>query len=72
LYESAKWITKSAVWGLVPAQLEYGAYSHLFRHTFATELLTAGRSLETVGALLGHGSTKIAEKYYAHWVKGRQ
>jgi integrase len=44
----------------------------LFRHTFATELLTAGRSLETVAALLGHGSTKITEKYYAHWVKGRQ
>jgi integrase len=42
------------------------------RHTFATELLTDGRSLETVAALLGHGSTKITERYYSHWVKGRQ
>jgi integrase len=39
------------------------------RHTFATELLTDGRSLETVAALLGHGSTKITERYYSHWVK---
>jgi integrase len=47
-------------------------YAHLFRHTFATELLTAGNSLETVAALLGHSSTKVTEKSYAHWVKGRQ
>jgi integrase len=47
-------------------------HAHLFRHTFATELLTDGRSLETVAALLGHGSTKIIERYYSHWVKGRQ
>jgi Phage integrase family len=48
------------------------AHAHLFRHTFATELLTAGNSLETVAALLGHGSTKITERSYSHWVKGRQ
>jgi integrase/recombinase XerD len=47
-------------------------HAHLFRHTFATELLTAGNSLETVAALLGHSSTKITEKSYSHWVKGRQ
>lgn len=47
-------------------------HAHLFRHTFATELLMAGNSLETVAALLGHSSTKITEKSYAHWVKGRQ
>jgi site-specific recombinase XerD len=46
--------------------------THLFRHTFATELLTAGNSLETVAALLGHSSTKITERSYSHWVKGRQ
>lgn len=47
-------------------------HAHLFRHTFATELLIAGNSLETVAALLGHSSTKITEKSYSHWVKGRQ
>jgi integrase len=47
-------------------------HAHLFRHTFATELLTAGNSLETVAALLGHSSTKITEKSYQHWVKGRR
>jgi integrase len=47
-------------------------HAHLFRHTFATELLTAGNSLETVAALLGHSSTKITERSYSHWIKGRQ
>ena len=46
-------------------------FAHLFRHTFATELLTAGNSLETVAALLGN-SPKIVEKHYHHWVRGRQ
>ena len=47
-------------------------HAHLFRHTYATELLTAGTSMETVAALLGHSSTKVTEKSYSHWVKGRQ
>jgi integrase len=47
-------------------------HAHLFRHTYATELLTAGTSIETVAALLGHSSTKVTEKSYSHWVKGRQ
>lgn len=47
-------------------------HAHLFRHTFATELLTAGNSLETVAALLGHASTKVTERSYSHWIKGRQ
>jgi integrase/recombinase XerD len=46
-------------------------HAHLLRHTFATELLTAGNSIETVAALLGN-SPKIVEKHYHHWVKGRQ
>jgi integrase/recombinase XerD len=47
-------------------------HAHLFRHTFATELLQAWNSLETVTALLGHSSTKITERSYSHWAKGRQ
>jgi hypothetical protein len=46
--------------------------AHLFRHTFATELLTARNSVETVAALLGHSSTKVTSRHYSHWVKGCQ
>ena len=42
------------------------------RHTFATEMLQAGNSLETVAQLLGHSSTKVTEKSYSHWIRGRQ
>lgn len=47
-------------------------HAHLFRHTFATELLTAGNTLETVAALLGHANTKVTARHYSHWVSGRQ
>ena len=46
-------------------------HAHLFRHTFATELLTAGNTIETVAALLGN-SEAIVKKHYHHWVKARQ
>jgi len=48
------------------------AYPHLFRHTFATDLLQKGASLQTVAVLLGHSSTKITERRYSHWIKARQ
>ncbi len=47
-------------------------HAHLFRHTFATEMLLAGNSLETVAALLGHTSTRVTERSYSHWIRGRQ
>jgi integrase len=47
-------------------------HAHLFRHTFATNLLLQGVPLETVSQLLGHASTTITERSYRHWVKGRQ
>jgi hypothetical protein len=47
-------------------------YPHLFRHTFATQLLQDGVSVQSVAALLGHSKTSMTEKRYSHWIKGRQ
>jgi integrase/recombinase XerD len=48
------------------------AFPHLFRHTFATDLLSKGVSLQTASTILGHSSIKMTERRYSHWVKGRQ
>lgn len=45
---------------------------HMFRHTFATDLLTRGVPIEDVAILLGHSSPIITAKYYAHFVKARR
>jgi integrase len=47
------------------------AYPHLFRHTFATDLLQKGVSVQNVAMLLGHSSTKMTERRYSHWIKSR-
>lgn len=47
-------------------------HSHMFRDTFAVEMLLAGVPMEQVSILLGHKSVKITEKHYAPWVKARQ
>jgi integrase len=44
----------------------------MFRHTFATDLLTRGIPIEDVSVLLGHKSVRITEAYYSHWVKARR
>ena len=48
------------------------SFPHMFRDTFAVEMLLAGVPLEQVSILLGHKSVKITEKHYAPWVKARQ
>jgi integrase len=47
-------------------------FPHMFRDTFAVEMLLAGVPLEQVSMLLVHKSVKITEKHYARWVKARQ
>lgn len=47
-------------------------FPHLFRHTFATELLSTGSGLEDVARLLGHSSIRVTERNYSHWIKSRQ
>lgn len=46
-------------------------FLHLFRHTFATNLLTKGGSLEDVATLLGN-SVKVVERHYSHLVLARR
>ncbi len=47
-------------------------HPHMFRDTFAVELLLAGVPLDQVSLLLGHSSIKVTEKHYAPFVKARQ
>jgi len=47
-------------------------YPHMFRDTFAVELLLAGVRLDQVSILLGHKSIKTTEKHYSPFVKARQ
>ena len=54
------------------AKLEKDAHPHMFRDTFAVEMLLAGVPLDQVSLLLGHSSTKVTEKHYSPFVKARQ
>ena len=45
---------------------------HMFRDTFAVEMLLAGVPIDQVSVLLGHRSIKMTEKHYLPWVKARQ
>jgi integrase/recombinase XerD len=47
-------------------------HPHMFRDTFAVEMLLAGVPIDQVSILLGHKSVKITEKHYAPFVKARQ
>lgn len=45
---------------------------HMFRHTFATDLLAKGVPIEDVAILLGHATPAITARYYSHFVKARR
>jgi integrase len=47
-------------------------HPHMFRDTFAVELLNRGVPIDRVSLLLGHSSVKVTEKHYAPFVKERQ
>ena len=47
-------------------------FPHMFRDTFAVEMLLAGVPIDQVSILLGHKSVKITEKHYSPFVKARQ
>lgn len=48
------------------------AHPHMFRDTFAVELLLAGTPIDQVSLLLGHSSVKITERHYAPFCRARQ
>jgi site-specific recombinase XerD len=45
---------------------------HRLRDTFAVRALLRGMQLEDVSRLLGHGSVKVTETYYAKWIRSRK
>jgi len=55
---------------VVGEQLEFpfSLSMHVARHTFAVMVLNKGLSMSVVSRLLGHGSTDITEKVYAHFL----
>ena len=54
------------------ADAKVSGNAHMFRHTFATDLLTRGVPIEDVAILLGHASPVITAKYYSHFVQARR
>ena len=48
------------------------AHCHIFRDTFAVEMLLAGVPNDQVSILLGHSSVCITKKHYSPWVRARQ
>ena len=55
---------------VVGEQLEFpfSLSMHVARHSFAVMALNKGLSMSVVSCLLGHGSTDITEKVYAHFL----
>jgi integrase len=47
-------------------------HCHMFRDTFAVEMLLAGVPIDRVSILLGHASVRVTEKHYSPWVRARQ
>ena len=49
-----------------------GFKPHRLRDTFAVELLLRGVAMQDVSTLLGHGSIRTTERYYAPWNRSRR
>jgi integrase len=49
-----------------------GLHPHMFRDTFAVDLLVAGTDVKVVSEMLGHSSVQITEENYLPWVKKRK
>jgi integrase/recombinase XerD len=47
-------------------------HPHMFRDTFAVEMLLAGVPIDQASILLGHSSVRVTEWHYSPWVRARQ
>jgi len=56
----------------MPDGVRKRCHPHMFRDTFAVELLLAGVPIDQVSLLLGHSSVRITERHYAPFCKARQ
>jgi integrase len=62
------WTPKAIAWALLKVRKKAGvnAIAYGYRHTFATDGLASGLPETHVAELLGHGSTAMLHKHYAH------
>jgi integrase/recombinase XerD len=56
----------------MPEEIRKRSHPHMFRDTFAVEMLLAGVPMDQLSLLLSHASIKVTEKSYAPFVKARQ
>lgn len=47
----------------IKAQIPFRVHPHMFRHTFATDLLRSGASLDSLQKLLGHSQLTTTQIY---------
>ena len=65
---ATKCINQSIVVAGEQIGLPFNLSMHVARHSFAVLALNKGLSMSVVSRLLGHGSTDITEKVYAHFL----
>jgi len=45
---------------------------HNLRHSFASQHVIAGTPVTEIARMMGHSSTEVTMKLYAHWAKGEK
>jgi len=58
--------TKPMSEALAAAKLPAAITFHALRHTYASHLVSRGVSMKIVAELLGHSSSEVTERFYAH------